>query len=811
METLLQDLRYGFRMLFKGRAVTAIAVLALMLGIGANTAIFSVINTVLLKPLPYPHPERIVHIYEKAPQFDQMSVAYPNFRDWQQQNQSFEQLATFHYRGFNITGAEGPERVQGRLISSSFLSVLGVQPAMGRDIAPEEDKLGGQPVVMLSYGFWQRRFGGDQHMLGKPLVVNGKSYTIIGILAANFRFYSPSDVFVPVGVQDDPTLQARDLHPGLRAIGRLKPGVTLEQARAEMENIALGLEKQYPESNTGYGVALMTMYDDMVGDIRPALLVLLGAVGFVLLIACANVANLLLARAASRQKEIAIRTALGASRLRIVRQLLTESMLLAILGGGLGLLLALWGTDALIAVIPDVLPRAEEIGIDGGVLGFTLAVSMATGIIFGLVPAKPDLNESLKEGGRTSASGRHRVRNVLVVAEVALALVLLIGAGLMIRSIFGLRGIAPGINAKNVLTMAIPLSQNVYNEPAKIRTFYEQLLERLKSVSSVQHAAITADMPLTGDDSEVPFWVGTGARPAPEDMPFALICPTSAGYAEAMGLPLLRGRFLSDQDTEKAPGVAVIDDNLARGLFPNQDPIGQRLTMRGIGPMPDLPLEIVGVVGHVKHFGLDGDAKQKIQYQFYFPYRQVPDVFLTQMASNITLVTRTATDPLAMTSAVKEQVLAVDKDQPVSNIRTMEQIVSDSIAQQRFSMLLLGIFAAVALVLAGVGIYGVMSYSVAQRTHEMGIRMALGARATDVLRLIVKQGMMLAALGVGIGLVAAFMLTRLMASLLYGVSATDPLTFIAISLLLAGVALGACFVPARRATKVDPMVALRYE
>ena len=802
-------------MLFKGRTVTLIAVLALTLGIGANTAIFSVVNAVLLKPLPYPHPERLVRVYEKSQQFEQMSVSYPNFRDWQQQNQSFEQLAAFRYQGFNITGTQGPERVQGRMISSSFFSVLGVQPAWGRDIAPDEDRLGGQPVTILSYAFWQRRFGGDPEMVGKPIIINGKSHTIIGILPASFRFYSPSDLFVALGSQDDPLFQTRDVHPGLRAIGRLKPNVTFEQARGEMENIALGLEKQYPASNTGYSVTMVTMYDDMVGDIRPALLVLLGAVGFVLLIACANVANLLLARAAGRQKEIAIRTALGASRVRIVRQLLTESIMLGMVGGGLGLLLALWGTEALVAFIPDVLPRTEDIGIDGGVLTFTLAMSLATGVIFGLVPAmqasKPDLNESLKEGGRTSQSGRHRARGVLVVVEVALALVLLIGAGLMIRSIYGLRGVAPGINAKNVLTMSIPLSQSTYNEPAKIRMFYEQLLERLKGVPGVQRAAVNADMPLTGEDSEVPFWVSTGPRPAPEDMPFGLIYPISAGYAEAMGLPLLKGRFLSEQDTEKSPSVAVIDENMARELFPNQDPIGQRLTIRGIGPMPEWPMEIVGVVGHVKHFGLDSDAKQKIQYQFYFPYRQVPDIFLPQMAENLTLVTRTTGDPVGLTSAIKDQVLAVDKDQPVSNVRTMEQIVSDSIAQQRFSMLLLGLFAAVALVLAGVGIYGVMSYSVAQRTHEMGIRMALGARATDVLGMVVKQGMMLAALGVVIGLAAAFLLTRLMASLLYGVSATDPLTFIAISLLLAGVALGACFIPARRATKVDPMVALRYE
>ena len=802
-------------MLLKGRAVTAIAVLALTLGIGANTAIFSVVDAILIRPLPYPQPERLVRIYEKSPQFDQMSVSYPNFLDWREQSQTIQEMSIFRRQGFNITGAQGPERAQGRLISANLFSVLGVQPAIGRNILPEEDRPGGGLAVVISYALWQRRFGGDPNMIGKPLAINGRDYTIVGILPASFSFYSPSDLFVPIGTHNDPTMLARDLHPGLRAIARLKPGATIEQARAEMDNIALGLAKQYPESNTGYGVALSTMHEDLVGFIRPVLFVLLGAVGFVLLIACANVANLSLARAASRQKEIAIRTALGASRRRVIRQLLTESVMLALAGGGLGLLLALWGTDALVAAIPDTLPRAEDIGIDNRVLAFTLLVSLATGIIFGLVPAlqvsKPDLNESLKEGGRTSASTRQGVRSLLVVSEVALALVLLIGAGLMIRSIFELRGVAPGINPKNVLTMETPLSLATYDEPSKIRTFYQQLLERLRGMPGVDSAAVTADMPLTGDDSEAPFWVGTGARPAPDDMQWALLCPTSVGYAQAMGLPLLKGRFIGEQDTQNSQTVVVVDEYLARGLFPNDDALGKRLTIQGVGNIPDIPCEIVGVVGHVKHFGLDTDSQQKVQYQFYFPYLQVPDIFLKQMVQGMVVVARTKGDPSSLAAEVKNQVLAVDKDQPVNNVRTMEQIISASISQQRFSMLLLGIFAAVALTLAAVGIYGVMSYAVTQRTHEIGIRMALGAEADDVLKMVIRQGMRLAAIGVVIGLVAAFLLTRLMASLLFGVSATDPVTFVVIPLVLAGVALGACFVPARRATKVDPMVALRYE
>jgi putative ABC transport system permease protein len=815
MDTLFQDMRYGFRVLLKSRGVSVAAVVALMLGIGANTAIFSVVNAVLLKPLPYPEPERLVRIYEKSPQFDAMSISYPNFLDWQERNQSFEQIAMFRYDGFNLAGGDAPERVQGRFVSANFFPILGVTPTTGRSFLPEEDKPGGNPAVILSNGLWQRRYGADPKLLGKSLAINGNDYTVIGILPADFSFYSQAELFLPLGAVDDVTRRSRDLHSGFQAIGRLKPGVTLAQASLEMENIALSLAREYPNTNIGYSVTLYSMHEDVVGSIRSALLVLVGAVSFVLLIACANVANLLLARAAARQKEIAIRTALGASRMRIMRQLLTESVLLSMTGGALGLLLALWGTDALVAAIPDAIPRAEDIRLDAGVLAFTLAVSLVTGIVFGLVPAmqasKPDLNESLKEGGRGSTSGRHRVRSLLVVSEVALALVLLIGAGLMIRSIMRLRDVAPGLDPRNVITMQIPLSSSVASEPAKIRTFYRQLLERVHDVPGVHSAAINSNMPLTGEDSEAPFWVGGGPRPAPEDLTFALMYPTSPGYLKAMGVPLLKGRFLAENDTEKSSTVVVIDELMARGLFADQDPIGKRITIPGIGQIPDISCEIVGVAGHVKHFGLDADSKSKIQYQFYIPFAQIPDLFIPMVATNVTLLARTQADPLSLSAAIKKEILAVDKDQPVNNVRTMEQILTASISQQRFSMLLLGIFAGVALILAAVGIYGVMSYSVAQRTHEIGIRLALGASRSDVLRLVVGQGMTLTAGGVGAGLLGAFFLTRLMESLLFAISATDPLTFIAIALLLAGVALVACFVPARRATKVDPCVALRYE
>ena len=816
MDTLLQDIRYGVRVLLKSRGLSAVALIALMLGIGANTAIFSVVNAVLLKPLPYPEPERLVKINEKSPQFDSMSIAYPNFLDWRDRNQSFDEIAAYRREGFNVTGGDTPEHIQGRLVSAAFFSILGTRPALGRSFLPEEDKPGGNPVVILSNGLWQRRYGRDPNLVGKSLTINGKDCTVVGILPADFNFYTQSELFLPIGAIDHVSMTSRIMHPGIQAIGRLKQGVTLTQARAEMESIALSLAEQYPDSNTGYSVTLRSMYEDVVGGIRSVLLVLLGIVCLVLLIACANVANLLLARAAVRQKEIAIRTALGASRMRIIRQLLTESVLLSITGGGLGLLLAMWGTDALIAAIPDTIPRAEDIRIDTSVLVFTLAVSLVTGIIFGLMPAmqasKPDLNESLKDGGRgstTSISGR--VRSSLVVAEVAIALVVLICAGLMIRSLLELRDIAPGLDPHGVITMQIPVSSNVTSDPVKIRTFYRQLLERVEGAPGVQSATISVNMPLTGEDSEAPFWVGTGPRPAQEDMDFALMYPTSPGYLKTMGIPLLRGRFLTEQDTEKSSNVVVIDEARARGLFANEDPIGQRMTIPGVGVVPDIQCEIVGVAGHVKHFGLDTDSQSKIQYQFYMPFLQVPDPFIGLLGTNITLLARTQPDPMSMAGAIKKEVLAVDKDQPVNNVRTMEQILSASISQQRFSMLLLGIFAGVALLLAAVGIYGVMSYAVAQRTHEIGIRMALGASRNDVVRLVVGHGLVLTAAGIILGLLCAFFLTQLMSSLLYGVSATDPLTFASIALILTGVALGASYVPARRATKVDPMIALRHE
>ncbi len=816
METFVQDLRHGMRMLVKNPGFTAVALIALALGIGANTAIFSVVNAVLLRPLPYKAPERLVMLQEKSQQLNVMSVSYLNFLDWQKQNQTFEQIAVVRRSSFNITGGNEAERVSGRIVSANFFSALGVAPAKGRDFLPEENEPGASPVLIVSHALWQRRFGADPNLVGKTINVNDKDFTIIGILPSDFQFFSPSDLFVPINQFKENWMARRGSRPGLFVIGRLKSDVTLEQARDDMQNVAAALAEQYPQTNANTGVVAGLLFENVVRDIRPTLLVLLGAVGFVLLIACANVANLLLARSRTRQKEFAIRTAIGASRLRIIRQLLTESVMLAVAGGGLGLLLALWGTDALVAFIPDGLPRAEGVHIDGQVLGFTLAISLLTGIVFGLVPAlqlsKPDLHETLKDAGRGTTSGRLFVRNALVVVEVALALVLLIGAGLMMRSVLRLTNIEPGFDSKNVATLSVALSPTKYPDAAKVRQFYQQTLERIRSLPGVESAAWTIGLPLAGSN-ETSFAIPGRPRPSEsENAPLAVEYAASPDYIRALGIPLLQGRYFNEQDNERSGKVVIIDEAMARSYFPDENPIGKRFVNGDDdNSAPDAGREIVGVVGHVKHYGLDPDADSRIKFQFYVPYTQLPDQFMVLITRSMSLVIKSNIDAEHLASSVRSQIQAVDKDQPIYDVLTMEQIVKNATLQQRFAMLLLGVFAAVAMVLAAVGIYGVMSYSVTERTHEIGIRMALGAGRTDVLRLVARQGLLLTATGIAVGLAASFALTRLMSSLLFGVTATDPLTFIAIPLLLTGVALGACFVPARRATKVDPMVALRYE
>jgi putative ABC transport system permease protein len=820
METLLQDIRYGLRLLTRRPGFTAVAVIALALGIGANTAIFSVVNGVVLRPLPYKDPDRLAMVWSRRPllQAQVGSAEFPvsagDFVDWRDQNQVFEQIAAFHSQPFNITGAGEPEYLGGVRASASLFSLLGVEPMLGRTFTPEEDQPGAERVVVISHGLWMRRFGSDQHIIGQKIMLNDEPHTVVGVLPPGFQF--PRKGELPAGYQFPrqadfytplawtPAQASNRGRNFVAVIARLNPRVTFEQAGAEMDAIADRLKQQYPQTNTNKEVFLVPLHQQVVGKVRTALLVLLGAVGFVLLIACANVANLLLARAASRQKEIAIRTALGASRVRVIRQLLTESVLLSLVGGTLGLLLALWGIELLLAISPANLPRVDTIGIDGRVFSFTLMISLLTGIGFGLAPAiqvsKPDLGGALKEGGRASSvgSGHNRFRSLLVVAEVALSLVLLIGAGLMVRSFVTLLNVDPGLNPQNVLTLDIGLPRTKYTGPQQV-AFFQQVISRLQALPGVQLAGAVYPLPLSGGEEGMGFGIEGRPAAAPGESFNAGPRWVSADYFKVMGIPLLRGRELTERDGADSPRVLVISEAMAHAYWPDEDPIGKRVAFDQINGAPNWR-EIVGVVRDVKHSALDATAKPEM----YVPFGQFPIFFQT-------VVLRTTGDPLSLVGAARSEVLAVNADQAISNVHTMEELLSNSIAQRRFNMLLLSIFAAIALVLSAVGIYGVMSYSVAQRTHELGVRMALGAQTSHVVALVVKQGMTPALVGVGIGLAASFGLTRILASLLYGVSTTDTLTFSLIALLLASVALLACYLPARRATKVDPMVALRYE
>jgi putative ABC transport system permease protein len=802
MEVIFKDMRYALRMLIKSPGFAAVAVLTLAIGIGANTAIFSVVNSVLLRPLPFRDPDRLVMLYEnnQTKGHTRVPVAAPNYIDWRNQNQIFEQMAANWVTSFNLASGGDPERLRGARVSAGFFEMLGVQPIRGRVFSAEEDQPGRDNVVLASYGLWQRRFGADPGIIGKTVKLNGQDYTLIGVMPHGFQFPEQAELWTPAAFNND-SLSNRGGH-FIYVLGRLKQGATLGQAQGEMATIARRLEQQYPDFNEGWGVDIVPLHEMLVGDMKQTLLVLLAAVGFVLLIACSNVANLLLARATSRHKEIAIRSALGATRLHLIRQLLTESLMLALLGGGLGLLLALWGVDLLVSINPDNIPRIQEIGVDRWVLGFTLLLSVFTGLAFGLVPAiqssRLDLTESLKDSGRNlTASARHRVRSLLVITEVALALVLLIGAGLMIKSFYGLLQVRPGFNPEKLLTMEISLRGTNYSESDKRAEFFRNVLERVKNQPGVESAGVTASLPLSRNEHMYGLIMEGQSNTASATLPTSSYAAVSADYFSTMGIPLVKGRYFTEQDNKSGRRVAIINEALARRYFPNEDPIGKRLEITN---GPPAQREIVGVVGDVKQSGLDKD----VTAQIYEPYLQQP-------YSTMSLVVRGSGSPASLTGAVRSQVQVVDRDQPISNIKTMEQLVADSVAQPRLSMFLLGIFAAVALLLSAVGIYGVMSYSVFQRTHEIGIRMALGAQARDVLRMIVGQGMSLALIGVGLGLTAAFVLMRIMSSLLYQVSATDPSTFVAISFLLTGVAFLACYIPARRATRVDPMIALRNE
>jgi predicted permease len=817
MEALIQDLKYAARVLLKSPSFVLIAVLTLALGVGANTALFSVVNGVLLRPLPFPRPNELVVLSEKTANFESSSISYPNFLDWQRSNSSFASIAAYRSDDFSITGSGEAERVRVGMVSAGFFEILGVHPTRGRLFTADEDRLGTAPVALITAGLWQRKFGFEPEIVGKRITMNGNGYTVIGVVPGSFQLESTNfglkDVFVPIGQFKDPLFQRRDVHEGMRALGRLKWGVTLAAAQADMDQIANNLALAYPDADKGAGIALVPLKKDIVGDVQPFLWVLLGAVGFVLLIACVNVANLQLARATTRAREFAIRSALGASQSRVIRQLLTESVLLGLAGGALGLLLAAWGTQAALKVLPETLPRAQDVGVDGRVLIFTLVASVAAGVLFGLAPAlkisRPNLQETLKESGRGASGARHRAQGAFVVLEMAMALVLLIGAGLMIRSLLDLWNVNPGFNPQRVLTFAVSLSPSLGTNATTSRNAIREMDERLKSIPGVESVSSTGgSLPMSGDN-EFPFWLGGQPKPTSEsEMKQSLFYLTDPAYLSAMGIPLHRGRFFNQDDNEKSPPVIVIDEGFAHEYFPNEDPIGKRINIGIINTEP----EIVGVVGHVKHWGLDtdGDAKHPIVAQAYMPFMQIPDQFWTGPPQSLVVV-RTKGSPAAMSSAIRDAIEKMNGENVMYETKPLEEIVADSLAARRFSMILLGVFAALALLLSSIGIYGVISYVVGQRTHEIGIRMALGAQRSHVLRLMLGEGMKMALVGVAIGIAAALGLTQLMASMLFGVSATDPITFCGVALVLTSVALAACYIPARRAMRVDPMVALRYE
>jgi predicted permease len=817
LEHLLQDARYGLRMLRKNPGFTAITVLTLALGIGANTALFSVVNGVLLNPLPFPHPEQLITLHASKPNFETGSISFPNFLDWEKDNHTFSGMAIYRGTNFTLTGLGETERVRADLIAPDFFRVLGVKPEMGRTFVQKDDQQGAAPVVLISAGFGKRKFGSSPGILGKTLALDGKDYTIVGVIPAGFNSgltgFRDAEVYVPIIQWSNNLLQHRSAGLGFHGIGRLKPGATLRQARADMDQVAQNLAAAFPEADKGTGASLVPLRERMVGDIQPFLLLLLAAVGFVMLIACVNVASLLLARSTGRAREFAVRAALGAGRGRVVRQLLTESVLLAIAGGAFGLLLASWGTQAAIKKLPEALPRAAGIGLDTHVLIFTLAISCLAGILFGLAPAlkisRTDLQETLKEGGRAASSRRHAAQRVFVTAELALAFVLLIGAGLMIRSLSRLWSVNPGFDSHNVLTFAVSLPPPMQAaNPNAIRAALREIHRRIDSMREIQAASYTwGAFPMGWDDEEL-FWLEGQPKPANlNDMNWSLKYIVDPDYLAVMKIPLQRGRFLTPQDTDHTPRVVVVDDVLAYKYFGNEDPIGKLINIDD----SDTPVQIVGVVGHVKQWGLDSDDRESLRAQMYLSFMQMDDVLMKLMPAGVGIVVRSAGNSPGLFDSLRHALQSMNSQQVVYGAQTMDEIISDTLATRRFSMILLGSFAALALLLASVGIYGVISYLVGQRTHEIGIRMALGAQRKDVLRLVLGEGARMAFLGIGIGIVAALMLTRVMSKMLYGVSATDPLTFAGVALILVFVALAACYIPARRAMRIDPMVALRYE
>lgn len=809
------DFRYAVRRLLKSPGFTVVAVLTLALGIGANTAIFSVVNGVLLRPLPFREPDRLVRIWHTPPAksfpgIPEFAVSAANYVDWQHENRVFEKMAIYSYRGFTLTGSDKPERVGASAVSADFFGTLGVPPKLGRAFSQEEDQPGHSNVVVLSYAFWQQHFGSDSSMVGRTINLDGQSFLVAGVMPASFRFPDFAQMWTPMAWTDQQKAVRGEHH--YVVIGRLKPGIHLPQAQAEMSLISSRLEQMYPDDDKGWGAVVVPLHDDLVQDVRPALLVLLGAVGFVLIIACVNVANLALAKTFGRRKEVAIRTALGATPARVVRQVLVETMILALAGGAIGLTFAHSGMRLILAFLGDRLPHSVEVGLDGKILAFTALVSLLSGVGAGVLPAlrlsRANVNDALKQGlGRTDTeSGGHRTRNILVTAEVAFSLILLVGAGLMLRSFQLLHEVKAGFDSQGVLTMTAAVSEKQFPQPIQQFQFFDQVLQRVRSLPGVEAAGVIDDIPLNDQGSHQPVAIEGQPVVPMSEQPEVDVRMISAGYLAAMHIPVLRGRDFNETDVTGRPASILISQSMAQHFWPGQDALGKHLTMTFF---PDAVREVVGIVGDVK---LDGLDQKRPSTLLYMPVSQISAPSLGSWSSfPMTLVVRSATSPSSMVSSVSNAVHQVDRNLPLRDILTMDDLVTNSLSPQRFNMLLLGAFAVLALLLASIGIYSVLSYSVRQRVQEIGIRLALGASIRDVVRLIVMQGMKPALLGVAIGAAGALALGRLLSSMVYGVKTTDPLTFLAVAGLLAFIALLASMIPAYRAAKVDPMVALRYE
>ena len=815
MDELVTDLRYTFRALCKSPGFTIVVMLTLALGIGANTAIFSIVNCVLLRPLPYENPNQLVSVYWKTQEEPEVSFSYPDFLDCQRQTRAFSAMAAYLYENYTLLGKGDPEWLNAERVSADFFPILNVKPLLGRTIRPDEDMIGGAPVVVIGDELWKREFNSSPDVLGMPINLSGTMRTIVGVVPSQPPFFDPLvvDVYVPIGQWDDASFRNRNVHMGTNVLARLKPGVTISQGRADMDSVALSLASAEPESDKNAAMTVVSLKEDTVGSVRGILLILFGAVGFVLLIACANVANLILARYSARSSEFAIRSALGASNFRLVRQVLTESLLLGLVSGALGLASAALGTKAILQSLPSILPRTPEIRINTPVLAFTLVASVFTGIVFGLLPAvrflRPDFSERLKNAGRGSTTGRSdRVRSVLVVVEFALSVVLLTGAGLMMRTLGAIWKTNPGFKSQGVLTFNLAFSKDRLTSPSMTRLNISKATAAIEAVPGIEAASGVAGSLPTSGASTMTFWIDGNPKPASEsEMNVATWYAVQSDYLKTMGIPLARGRFISPEDTEHTLSVVVIDEMFARQYFPNENPIGKHINTTLMGPLSS---EIIGVVGHTKQFGLGEIESKQRQPQFYHALEQIPDQ-MAPLLTGIGMVARTQGSPDKYVDAVRAASKAFDASQVAYQFKAMNQIVAESVANQRFTMILLGLFAATALLLCTVGVYGVISYLVGQRTREVGVRMALGAQASDVLQLIIGHGAKLGLAGIAIGLPSALVLAKLLSHFLFGVSAADPVTIISVLVIVSAAALAACYIPARRAVRIDPMTALKYE